>query len=79
MFRWISVQWIYNILWKGYRMSKKVCIIGGETHLGEITGCIGQGMDLVAVCVKEELYLQHFAKYNVPNYANEDDLLANQE
>jgi predicted dehydrogenase len=62
---------------EGVAMNRKACIIGGETHLSEITGCIGKGIDLVAVSVNEDIYNKHFKQYGIPNYRNADAMPEN--
>jgi len=57
-------------------MVKKVCIIGGETHIGEIISCLGKGMELLAVCVNDDVYNKFFVKYGIPNYTDDDKMLA---
>ena len=55
---------------------KKVAIIGGETHIGEITQLAGKELEIVGAVVRED-QKEHAAKtFSAPVFDNEDALYA---
>ena len=55
---------------------KRVAIIGGETHIGEITNLAGTELEIVGVVVREDQREQAAADFQAPVFADEDALYA---
>ena len=58
---------------------KRVAIIGGETHIGEITKLAGSELEIVGVVVREDQQEKARDDFQAPLYKNEDGLYAKAE
>lgn len=54
---------------------RRTAIIGGETHLREVSSLDGSLLKIVATSMKEEVRKQQLPELAVPNYADADTLL----
>ncbi|MDP6380279.1 MAG: Gfo/Idh/MocA family oxidoreductase [Phycisphaerae bacterium] len=54
---------------------KSVAIIGGETHLGEVTQLRGEALDIVATSMKDEDRKKALGDVDVPNFADPREML----
>jgi len=57
---------------------KNIGIVGGETHLYEVTSLIGSRFNLQALTVPEKIRNRYFEEFEGKNYNNIDDLLENE-
>ncbi len=55
---------------------KKIAIVGGETHLAEVTGLCGSSLEIVATCMNDNCRAQVIPDIDAPNYADLDTMLA---
>lgn len=55
---------------------KRVVIIGGETHIGEITKLSGTELEITGVLVRQDQREKAAEDFKAPLYANEDELYA---
>ena len=55
---------------------KRVVIIGGETHIGEITKLAGTELEITGVLVREDQREKAAEDFKAPLYAGEDELYA---
>ena len=55
---------------------KRVAIIGGETHIGEITQLAGKELEIVGALVREDQKEHATKTFNAPLFDNEDTLYA---
>lgn len=55
---------------------KRVAVVGGETHLQEITKLQGSEITIIATCMKDEYRAEALPHLHVPNYADEETMLA---
>ena len=53
---------------------KRVAIVGGETHIGEITKLTGTQLETVGVVVREDQRAKAAADFGAPLYAGQDEL-----
>ena len=57
-------------------MVKSVAIIGGETHLSEVSGLQGKTVSIVATCMREEDRRKALPDLDVPNFDDAEKMLA---
>lgn len=55
---------------------KRVAIVGGETHIGEITQLVGTELELVGVVVREDQRERAAAEFEAPIFVDESELYA---
>ena len=55
---------------------KRVAIIGGETHIGEITQWAGKELEVVGAVVREDQRAQATAAFKAPLFPDESALYA---
>lgn len=55
---------------------KRVAIIGGETHIGEITGLAGQSLEIVGACVRPEQAAWAGETFGAPVFDTVEAMLA---
>jgi len=58
---------------------KRVAIIGGETHIGEITQLAGSGLEIVGAVVREDQKEKAAEDFGAPVFTEQDDLYAQTE
>lgn len=56
---------------------KRVAIIGGETHIGEVTALAGTELEIVGVVARADQKEAAAAEFNAPVFDTESDLYAN--
>lgn len=55
---------------------RKVAIIGGETHIGEITALAGTSLEIIGACVRPDQHDWAASTFGAPVFASVGDLLA---
>ncbi len=54
----------------------KLVIVGGETHVGEVTRLAGHGFEIAATCMRADQRAKALPDSAAPNFASEDEMLA---